>query len=137
MIKVAFCSEDEIHIDAHFAQSSKVIIYEFDLLAYWEVAAISFPNAENRGYPDQEEDKVNQRLKVVKDCSILYCTNIGGPAAARLIQKNIYPLKAEAGTLIEDAAQRLHYLLQKNPPRWLQKKGGGLGNAHLHSGVNS
>lgn len=132
MIRVAFCSEDEIHIDAHFAQSSKIVIYEFDPSSYREIAALSLDSAAEE---DQEEDKVNRRLKAVRDCSILYCTHIGGPAAARLIQQSIYPLKAEAGTLIEDAAQRLHHLLKKNPPRWLQKRG-GFGNAQLRSGVN-
>lgn len=133
MIRVAFCSEDEIHIDSHFAQSSTIVIYEFDPSSYRAVATVSFSNAENADH--KEEDKVNQRISAVKDCSILYCSNIGGPAAARLIQQRIYPLKAEKGTTIEDAAQRLHRLLIKNPPRWLQKRG-GLGYAQLRPGIN-
>ncbi|GAB6174365.1 NifB/NifX family molybdenum-iron cluster-binding protein [Paradesulfitobacterium aromaticivorans] len=136
MIRVAFCSKDEIHIDSHFAQSSTIVIYEFDPSSYRAVDTVSLNSTEDEGYKDQEEDKVNQRLNAVKDCSILYCTNIGGPAAARLIQQKIFPLKAEAGTLIEDAAQRLQRLLIKNPPRWLQKKG-GVGYAQLRSGINS
>jgi nitrogen fixation protein NifX len=117
MIRVAFCSEDKQHIDAHFAQSSTIIIFEFEDSSYRAVNTVSFEQQIN-----EEEDRVSQRIAAVKDCSILYCSHIGGPAAARLIQQNIYPIKAEAGTRIEEAANRLNHLLIKNPPRWLQKK---------------
>lgn len=135
MIRVAFCSEDKQHIDAHFAQSSNIVIYEFQISSFRAVNTVSFDtedrNKKHQDVPEnsqktyeqnEEDDRVSQRINAVKDCSILYCSQIGGPAAARLIQNKIYPLKAEAGTRIEDAAERLHHLLIKNPPRWLQKK---------------
>lgn len=119
MIKVAFCSEDSEHIDAHFAKGSQIVIYEFGSSSYQMVDTKYF----DPSIPiDEEDDKVNLRINAVKDCSILYCTQIGGPAAARLIQQKIHPLKIEAGTRIEEAAQKLQQLLIKNPPRWLQKK---------------
>ena len=132
MIRVAFCSEDTQHINAHFAQSSVIVIYEFTEHSYQAVSEINFNSLDSREEVKQtnrvgvkaseEDDRVAQRINAVKDCSILYCNQIGGPAAARLIQHEIYPLKAEAETRIDEAADRLHRLLLKSPPRWLQKK---------------
>lgn len=134
MIRVAFCSDDKQHIDAHFARSSTVVIYEFGDSSYRAVNVVSFEPKDfhekhakgkvhhNTSQLSEKEDRVGQRIDAVKDCSILYCSHIGGPAAARLIQQNIYPIKAEVGTRIDEAALRLHHLLVKSPPHWLQKK---------------
>ncbi|HVJ49232.1 NifB/NifX family molybdenum-iron cluster-binding protein [Desulfitobacterium sp.] len=118
MLRVAFCSEDSEHIDSHFARGSQIVIFEFDSSSYREVNTINFNSSESI----IEDEKVNLRIKAVRDCSILCCSQIGGPAAARLVQQKIFPLKLEEGMLIEDAAQRLNQLFMKNPPRWLQKQ---------------
>jgi nitrogen fixation protein NifX len=46
---------------------------------------------------------------------------IGGPAAARLVQRNIHPLKVSEGTPIEGELQRFQTMLKGNPPPWLRK----------------
>jgi hypothetical protein len=42
MIRVAFCSEDDEHVDAHFAQSSSITIYEFGPSSYHKLGVIRF-----------------------------------------------------------------------------------------------
>lgn len=119
MLRVAFCSEDSKHIDSHFARGSQIVIFEFDASSYREVNTISFCSPESS---NEEDDRVNQRIDAVRDCSILCCAQIGGPAAARLVQQNIFPLKLEEGMMITDAAERLNQIFIKNPPRWLKKQ---------------
>lgn len=123
MIQVAFCSESGRLIDSHFASCPSFVIYEIGTDSSQPVGKISL--AESTQNPDQtlgEDDKVSLRIKALKGCSIIYCAAIGGPAAARLVQNNIYPLKAQEGTSIEEASLKLSQLLKTSPPPWLRKK---------------
>ncbi len=71
----------------------------------------------------EADDKVNARINMLRECAIVYCTQIGGPAAARLVQSGIHPLKVPEGTLIVDELNRLNkLLLSKKLPPWLKKK---------------
>lgn len=123
MIQVAFCSESGQLIDAHFATCPSFFIYEIGTDSSHLVGQISL--AEPTQNPERnlgEDDKVSLRIKALQGCSIVYCSQIGGPAAARLVQNNIYPLKAQEGTSIEEASNKLSQVLRTNPPPWLRKK---------------
>lgn len=134
MIRVAFCSEDEQYIDAHFARSSNIIIYEFVPSSFYKVDIHSFKSKgikdndpkeilEHQNYEREDEEKrLLERIEAVKGCSILYCSQIGGPAVARLMQHNVFPLKTQGEMRIDDAAQRLHQMFIHNTPHWLQDK---------------
>jgi nitrogen fixation protein NifX len=69
-----------------------------------------------------EDDKVEVRAEMLSECAVVYCTQIGGPAAARLVQQNIHPLKVRASTPIESELQRLQTILKGSPPPWLRKR---------------
>lgn len=115
---VAFASSDRLTIDSHFASAPAFELYqltgETQGIIYTSVAA------ENRA---ESEDKVDDRINMLKECAIVYCTQIGGPAAARLVQRGIHPLKVPEGTPIVDELNRLDkLLLSKRLPPWLKKK---------------
>jgi nitrogen fixation protein NifX len=65
---------------------------------------------------------VESRADLLRECVVVYCTQIGGPAAARLVQQNIHPLKVSEGTSIEGELQRFQTMLKGNPPPWLRKR---------------
>jgi len=115
---VAFASSNKKSIDSHFASAPAFEMYKFtgDKLG---VIHTSF-EAEDMAEAD---DKVNARINMLRECAIVYCTQIGGPAAARLVQSGIHPLKVPEGTLIVDELNRLNkLLLSKKLPPWLKKK---------------
>lgn len=134
MIRVAFCSEDEQYVDAHFAISPKIIIYEFERSSFAKVDVVSFKpqggqNTETQdGAETQEferravEGALAQRIEAVKGSDLVYCGQIGGPAIAKLIQYGVFPLKTQEKLTIADAAQRLYQMFKENPPDWLQNK---------------
>ncbi|MBP1759260.1 MAG: hypothetical protein H6Q63_177 [Firmicutes bacterium] len=115
---VAFASSDGLTIDSHFASAPAFEMYKF--------------TGETQGIirtslvaPDltESEDKVDDRINLLKECAIVYCTQIGGPAAARLVQSGIHPMKAPEGTPIINELKRLdNLLLSKRLPPWLRKK---------------
>lgn len=115
---VAFASSDGFTIDSHFASSPGFEMYKFagenQGLIHTSLAS------EDIG---ESVDKVDARINLLKECDIVYCTQIGGPAAARLVQRGIHPMKAPEGTLIVAELDKLgKLLLSKRLPPWLKKK---------------
>lgn len=122
---VAFASKDGISVDSHFAGADQFIVYnveETDFLLR-EVVYFGFQEEERKGLDSQgeEDDKVQKRIKALIECSIIYCTNIGGPAAARLVQNRIHPLKVPIGSEIKEQLIKLQNMMKNNPPPWLKK----------------
>lgn len=115
---IAFASSDGLAIDSHFASAPKFEMYKFTGTEQGviQTSLVVEDMAET-------EDRVDARVNMLKECVIVYCTQIGGPAAARLVQSGIHPLKVPEGTLITDELERMNKLLlsQKLPP-WLKKK---------------
>ena len=118
---VAFASSDGKTIDSHFASAPGFEMYKFT----GEKQGIIHTSLATEDLYESD-DKVDARIKILKECTIVYCTQIGGPAAARLVQSGIHPMKAPEGTLIVDELDRLNkLLLSKRLPPWLKKKLGG------------
>jgi len=115
---IAFASSDGLTIDSHFASAPGFEMYKFT----GEPQGIIHTSL-NTADLDESLDKIDARLNRLKECSIVYCTQIGGPAAARLVQSGIHPLKVPEGTLIVDELDRMNKLiLSKKLPPWLKKK---------------
>jgi nitrogen fixation protein NifX len=115
-MKIAFASSDNVNIDQHFGQASQ--------FAIWEVATdqANFSGmAEIETTDDFESDKIEARLSRLMDCTIVYVTEIGGPAAARLVANKIHPVKSKGGETIEQVIEKLQRTLNNNPPPWLRR----------------
>ena len=70
---------------------------------------------------DGNEDKLGPKLEAIKDCAILYVAAIGGSGAARVVAKNIHPVKVAETQSIDEILTRLQDVLGGNPPPWLRK----------------
>lgn len=117
-MKVAFATQDNIHINAHFGWAKKVDIYDVSSEGYSFLTTIEF--WENM-QEDGNEDKLIPKLNAIADCTIVYVSAIGGSAASRLLKEKITPLKVENdATEIADVLNRLIPTL-RNPPPWLRK----------------
>lgn len=122
---IAFASSDGLSIDSHFAAAPAFELYKFtggeQGIIHTSLAAEDL---------DESIDKVFARINMLKECAIVYCTEIGGPAAARLVQCGIHPMKVPAGTLIVNEVDKVDkLLLSKKLPPWLKKK---LGNVEVY-----
>ncbi|AFM42896.1 dinitrogenase iron-molybdenum cofactor biosynthesis protein [Desulfosporosinus acidiphilus SJ4] len=119
---IAFASSNGESIDSHFASAPVFEVYEFGGKKQGFVHSAQV-RAESFAGEKDSEDKVDARIKHLKECAIVYCTQIGGPAAARLVQCGIHPLKVPEGTRIYDELGKLVQLFNsgKTPP-WLKKK---------------
>ena len=112
----AFCSQDGLLINGHFGQGRLCFIYAFDEQGGWLHDLRRYPSA-----PDSQEAS-EVRARLVDDCQLLFCQEIGGPAAARLIRHQIHPMKAPPGTAIQAQCEAINTLLAGRLPPWLAKR---------------
>lgn len=120
-MKVAFCTENQIDVDAHFGWARKIAIHEVSAEDSRLVEVVEFAGdlAE-----DGREDKLLPKLDAVRDCAILYVAAIGGSAAAQVIKLGVHPVKVPHGHNAQPIAEiiaRLQEVLRGTPPPWLRK----------------
>ncbi|WP_414753691.1 nitrogen fixation protein NifX [Anabaena sp. CCY 9910] len=118
-MKIAFATNDQIHINAHFGWANKIDVYEVSPDGYQFLNTLRF---EGDLKEDGNEDKLVPKLEALADCTIVYVSAIGGSAAARLIKKRITPIKARSeDDKITDLLEQLVKTLKGSPPPWLRK----------------
>ncbi|WP_416669586.1 nitrogen fixation protein NifX [Egbenema bharatensis] len=118
-MKIAFATNDLVHIDAHFGWAKKIVVYDVTPERYQFLETLEFSGNLQE---DGNEDKLVPKLAALADCTIVYVAAIGGSAAARLIQKNVTPIKSRSEEdEIDDVLTKFVELLNGNPPPWLRK----------------
>ncbi|MDJ0741760.1 MAG: nitrogen fixation protein NifX [Xenococcaceae cyanobacterium MO_167.B27] len=117
-MKVAFATQDNVHINAHFGWAKKVDIYDVSSEGYNFLNTVEFGGDLKE---DGNEDKLVPKIKAVSDCTIVYVSAIGGSAASRLLKNKITPLKAENQD--DEITDVLNVLVKTlgDPPPWLRK----------------
>ncbi len=117
-MKIAFATQDQQRVDAHFGWAKHLAVYEVSPDGYRFVQDYGFGEdlAE-----DGNEDKLAPKLEAIRDCAIVYVAAIGGSAAARVVATKIHPIKVTQPEPILDILDRLQVVLQGTPPPWLRK----------------
>lgn len=117
-MKVAFATQDQQRVDAHFGWARHLAVYEINPDGYHFVQDHAFGDdlAE-----DGNEDKLAPKLDAIKDCAIVYVAAIGGSAAARVVATKIHPIKVAQPEPILDLLDKMQQVLQGTPPPWLRK----------------
>ena len=101
-MKVAFATQDLKRVDAHFGWAKNLAVYEISSAGHRFLEAIQFDGDLQE---DGNEDKLTPKLNAIHDCAILYVAAIGGSAAARVVAKNIHPVKVAQPENIADVLQ--------------------------------
>ena len=117
-MKVAFATQDEQRVDAHFGWAKHLAIYDVTPEGFSFVQTFHFGEdlAE-----DGNEDKLAPKLDAIHDCAILYVAAIGGSGAARVVALKIHPIKVPQPEPILDILEKLQEVLKGTPPPWLRK----------------
>ncbi len=117
-MKVAFATQDQQRVDAHFGWARHLAVYDISPEGYRFVQDFGFGEdlAE-----DGNEDKLAPKLAAIADCAIVYVAAIGGSAAARVVASKIHPIKVNQPEPILDILDKLQGVLQGTPPPWLRK----------------
>jgi nitrogen fixation protein NifX len=114
-VRIAVASNTGEELDGHFGSCHRYLIYQ---LAVDQMQLIDVRSAIEA---DFAKDKTEFRVNLIKDCALVYLVAIGGPAAAKVIQANIYPMKKEEGGAAREHLRALQQVLATSPPPWLAK----------------
>ncbi|MEO0352236.1 MAG: dinitrogenase iron-molybdenum cofactor N-terminal domain-containing protein [Cyanobacteria bacterium P01_A01_bin.15] len=114
-VRIAVASNTAEQLDGHFGSCHRYLIYQ---LSTDEIRLIDVRSALEA---DLSDSKNEFRVNLIKDCPIVYVVSVGGPAAAKIIQANIYPMKVETGGAIRENLADLQNVLATSPPPWLAK----------------
>lgn len=114
-LQIAIASTDGSTIDGHFGSCEKFYIYKLDAQ---QIEYIDMREAEGgRGI-----EKNAFRAQIIKDCQLMFCASIGGPAAAKVINAGIHPLKSKNTPAILDQLSELQERVSSGSlPPWLAK----------------
>ena len=117
-MKVAFATQDQQHVDAHFGWAKSIVVYEVTPQWHHFVERFDFGDDLEE---DGNEDKLAPKLEAIKHCAMLYVAAIGGSGAARVVAMKIHPVKVPKPEAIFEILDKLQTVLQGTPPPWLRK----------------
>lgn len=121
-MKVAFATHDMKTVDAHFGGARNMAIYEVSPAGHHFLEAVQFDDqTDESGDHDGDNDRLGAKIEALKGCALLFVAAIGGPAAARVVNSRIHPIKVPAPEPIPAVLARIQTMLNGNPPPWMRK----------------
>lgn len=117
-MKIAFATQDGVHVDAHFGWTPGIAVYDLSPQGYALIDTFRFAGDAQE---DGNEDKLSPRIEAVKDCAIVYVAAIGGSAAARVVAHGVHPVKASQPEAIAGILDKLKEVIAGTPPPWLRR----------------
>lgn len=127
-IRVALASNSSESLDGHFGTCVRFLVYQVSPV---EARLVDVRRAETGR--TETMDKNDLRAEQVKDCDLLYVVSIGGPAAAKVVRREIHPIKRPEGGEAKAVLAELQAAL-KSPPPWLAK---AMGQPATHAWANA
>lgn len=113
-IRVGLASNSGELLNGHFGSCLRFLVYQLSKNEYRLIDIRSTVGA------DDSDDRNLFRVNLVKDCHVLFMQSVGGPAAAKIIRADIYPIKVPEVT---DAVEQLKTFQSvfDAPPPWMAK----------------
>ena len=109
-IRVAFATNDNENINAHFGSAKQFNVYDIS------------PNGFDISTIIKIEDKdTDKTVALLEDIDIVYFVNIGPTAAAKIINSGIFPIKYKEVVSIDEELTKLVDMLNGNPPPFIKK----------------
>jgi nitrogen fixation protein NifX len=113
-IRVGVSSNSDELLNGHFGSCLRFLVYQ---LSRNECRLIDIRSTVEA---DDSDDRNLFRVNLVRDCQVLFMQSIGGPAAAKVIRADIYPIKVPD---VIDAVEQLKTFQEvfDAPPPWMAK----------------
>ncbi len=115
-IRIACASNNGEQLDGHFGSCARFLIYQVSATEARLIAVRPAPNIARLSVEHSAE-----RVALIGDCDLLCVLSIGGPAAARVVNSGIHPIKRGSIGDIQALLTELQQVLAGNPPPWLAK----------------
>jgi nitrogen fixation protein NifX len=113
-VRVALASDSGEELNGHFGSCLRFLVYQASAR---ESRLVGIRDAMEA---DFAPDKNAFRAQLIGDCQVVYVVSVGGPAAAKIIRANVYPIKRPEGGPAEEVIAQFQEAMQ-SPPPWLAK----------------
>jgi len=121
-LRIAVATQDMKGMNAHFGSARRFAIYDVSAESSAFVEAVGFDNVSaEEGRHDEVDDRITPKVKALEGVNLLFVRAIGGPAAARVVNARIHPVKIPDPLPIEEVIGKVQTLLKGSPPPWLRK----------------
>jgi len=114
-VRVAIASDKGDTLSGHFGSCLRFLVYQ---VSPTEIRLVDIRDTLDAEFA---EDKNPWRAKLIGDCHVCYVVSIGGPAAAKVIRADIYPIKIPDGGPAEEILKQFQVAMVESPPPWLLK----------------
>ncbi len=114
-VRVAIASDVGMTLSGHFGSCLRFLVYQ---VSATESRLIGIRSALEADYA---EDKNAFRAQIISDCHVVYIVSVGGPAAAKIIRADIYPIKRPEGGTAQEVIADFQQAMRNSPPPWLLK----------------
>ena len=115
-IRIACASNGGERLDGHFGSCARFLIYQVSAVEARLIAVRPAPNITRLSVEHSAE-----RVTLIGDCDLLCVLSIGGPAAARVVNSGIHPIKRGSIGDVQALLTELQQVLAGDPPPWLAK----------------
>jgi nitrogen fixation protein NifX len=114
-LRVAIASDVGMTLSGHFGSCLRFLVYQ---VSANDSRLIGIRPALEADYA---EDKNAFRAQIIGDCHVVYVVSVGGPAAAKIIRANIYPIKRPEGGTAQEVIAQFQKAMRDSPPPWMLK----------------
>lgn len=113
-IRIAIASNSGALLNGHFGSCIRFLVYQ---LSRHDMRLVDIRSTVEA---DSADDRNLFRANLIKDCHVLFVQSIGGPAAAKVIRADIYPIKVPD---VIEAVEQLQTFQEvfDAPPPWMAK----------------
>lgn len=118
-MKVAFASVKGKYLDCAFEDCFSFSLFDFTAEGYRWLETRTLPASVPPG--GEEEGMVAMRMKLLRDCRLLFVADIGNESARRVAKAGIMLLETEAGAEVIGQLDKMQAMLKERPPLWLAK----------------
>lgn len=114
-VRVAIASDGGDTLSGHFGSCMRFLVYQ---VSPDEIRLVDIRDTMDAEFSD---DRNLWRAQLIGDCQVCYVVSIGGPAAAKVIRADIYPIKMPDGGPALEILKPFQKAMVESPPPWLLK----------------
>lgn len=109
-LRVAFATNDNENIDAHFGSAKQFNIYDISSNGFQISSIIKIISKDT-----------DTTVGLLVGTDIVYFANIGPTAAAKIISSGVFPIKYKEVVSIDDELNKIVKMINGNPPPFIKK----------------
>ena len=116
-LRIAFASNDRLHVNQHFGAAEGFFIYDVSLDKASLVAVGEFPATSMDG----NEDKLAAKIDFLDGCAAVFVLAVGGSAIKQLMAAGVQPVRIDGANRVGDLLADIQTGMRDGGVPWIDK----------------